>query len=261
MRNIIFLVVIIFCTSCEKEIVLDLEPTESKYVIEAIITNDNNIQTVKINKSVDFYEPSNYPAVSNATVRVTENGNPPITFTEVSPGVYQANNFVGVPGRTYSLSITINNLEYFATSTMPLTVLFTEITFEENAFNPPGEEKNYVVMPQFTDPANTLNFYRFNLIVNDVKDKAFFTLNDDLINGEINSFGLRSSDEDNTIKIGSKVTVEMIGIDKNVYNYFYVLEQNSDSQNTPNNPKTNISRNVLGYFSAQNKQVRTVIIQ
>jgi hypothetical protein len=261
MKNIFYLVLIVFCTSCEKEITLDLEPTQSKYVIEAVITNDINIQTVKINKSVNFYDSNNYPAVSNAIVKVTENGNPPITFTEVSPGIYQANNFIGVPGRSYSLSIIIDNLEYFATSTMPLTVPFTEITFEENAFNPPGQETNYVVTPLFSDPSIIQNFYRFNLTVNNIKDKGFFTLNDDLINGEENSFGLSSTDEDNTIKMGSQVTIEMIGIDKNVYNYFYVLEQNSDSQNTPNNPKTNISRNVLGYFSAQNMQVRTITIQ
>lgn len=260
MKNIFYIAIVFLFISCEKEIVLDLEPTESKLVIEGIITNDSNIQTIKITKSIDFYEPSNYPAVSGAIVRVTENGNSPITFTEVSPGIYQATNFTGIPGRSYSLSVRIDNQDYFANSTMPQIVPFTAITFEENAFNPPGEETNYVVTPQFVDPSNVENFYRFNLIVNNIKDKGFFTLNDDLINGEENSFGLRSTDEDNTIKLGSTATIEMFCIDENVYNYFYVLEQNSDSQNTPNNPQTNISRNVLGYFSAQNKQVRTVTI-
>lgn len=261
MKNISYLVLLLFFASCEKEINLDLQTSESRLVIEGTITNENSVQTIKISKSVNFYESNNYPTVSGAVVTVSENGSLPINFSEVSPGIYQANNFTGVPGRSYSLSVKINNLEYFATSVMPQIVPFTGITFEENVFNPPGEETNYVVTPQFVDPVNTKNFYRFNLIVNNSRYKGFFTLNDDLINGEENSFGLRSTDEDNTIKLGSTVAIEMFCIDQNIYNYFYVLEQNSDSQNTPNNPKTNISRNVLGYFSAQNKQVRTITIQ
>lgn len=264
MKNItlisLLLVLTIF-TSCEKEIVLDLESSESQYVIEGVISNDSNIQTVKITKSVDFYAPSDYPAVSNAIVKVSENGNTALTFTETSPGVYQATNFTGASGKTYSLSVTIQGVEYKATSTMPEVVPFTDITFEENAFSEPGEESSYVVIPVFIDPAATRNFYRFNLIINEVADKGFFTQNDDLINGEVNSFGISSTDEDNEIIKGSKVTIEMLGIDENVYNYFYVLDQNSNGQNTPNNPKSNISGKALGYFSAQNKQVKTITFQ
>jgi hypothetical protein len=250
-----------FLTSCEKEVILNLEDSGEKFVIEGIITNNSNIQTIKINKSVQFYDSNNYPTVSNAVVKVSENGKTPITFTETSSGIYQATNFVGIPGYTYTLSITIEGVEYTSSSTMPQIVPLIEVIYEENTFNPPGQDPNYMVTPIFLDPVNSKNFYRFNLITNDIKDKSFFTLNDDLINGQINSFGLASSNEDNAIILGSKVKIEMLGIDKNVYNYFYVLEQNSDSQNTPNNPKSNINNNALGYFSAQNKQELTITIQ
>lgn len=262
MKNAYFLILsMMFLTACEKEIVLDLDESENKYVIEGVISNGSNIQTIKISKSVDFYDDSDYPSVSNAIVTVQENDEIPIIFSETSPGIYQAINFTGVEGNTYSLSVTIDGKEYTASSTMPNQVDLVDLTYEENAFSPPGEETSYVVTPNFVDPSNEVNYYRFNLFINGIKDEGFFTLNDDLINGEVNSFGLRSSDSDNAINLNDIITIEMFGIDENIYNYFYVLEQNSDSQNTPNNPKSNISKNVLGYFSAQNKQFRTIIIQ
>jgi hypothetical protein len=261
-NNIIFSAFLILSfTSCEKEVILDLEESNKKYVIEGIITNDSNIQTIKINTSVGFYDSNNYPPVSNALVKVIENGNITRTFTETNLGIYQASNFIGIPGRSYTLSITIEGVNYSTTSTMPETVPFTEIVFKKNTFNPPGQEVNYEVTPVFIDPAGIKNFYRFNLFLEGVKDKFFVTLNDDLINGQTNSFSLRSSDDHNDILLGSNVTIEMIGIDQNVYNYFYVLEQNADSQNTPNNPKSNIGNEVLGYFSAQNKQIQSIRIE
>lgn len=262
MKNTSFLILsVLFFAACEKEIVLDLDETENKYVIEGVISNDSDIQTIKISKSVDFYDESNYPPVANAIVTVQENDEIPTIFTESSPGIYQAINFTGVEGNTYSLSVTIDGIEYTASSTMPNQVDLIDLTYEENAFSPPGEETSYVVTPNFVDPSIEVNYYRFNLFINGVKDNGFFTLNDDLINGEVNSFGLRSNDSDNAININDVISIEMLGIDDNIYNFFYVLEQNSDSQNTPNNPKSNISKNVLGYFSAQNKQSRTITIQ
>jgi Domain of unknown function (DUF4249) len=263
MKNniIISAFLILFLASCEREVILDLKESNGKYVVEGIITNDSNIQTIKINESVSFYESNNYPPVSNALVKVIENGNVTRTFTETSLGTYKAGNFIGIPGHSYTLSITIAGVNYSATSTMPEIVPLAAISFKENTFNPPGQSTNYEVTPIFTDPIGIKNFYRFNLFLDDVKDNAFVTLNDDLINGQANNFSLRSSDNDNSIVLGTNVTIEMIGIDKNTYNYFYVLEQNSDSQNTPNNPKSNISGDVLGYFSAQNRQIQSIRIQ
>jgi hypothetical protein len=257
---LILLYTVFIFTSCEKEVTLDLESTTTQYVIQGVISNDSDVQTVKISKSVNFYDPNLYPAVSGAIVRVSENGNAPVIFNETSPGVYQASNLAGVPGNTYSLSVIIQSEEYTAVSTMPLVVPFTELTYKENTSAHAGSEASYEVTPVFTDPASTVNFYRFNLLINDIADKGFFTQNDDLINGEINSFGIRSTDDDNEITTGSKITVEMLCIDSNIYDYFYVLNKNTSGQNTPNNPKSNISGKMLGYFSAQNKQVKTVTI-
>jgi hypothetical protein len=244
--------------SCEKEIVLDLEKSPEKIVIEGTISNDVNIQVVKISKSTGFYDVNDGPKVSNAIVSVTTNGGIPRFYTETSPGNYEINNLMGSPNNTYTISVTIDGKEYRATSTMPEAVPFINLIYTESIFNPGGSDKQYYVTPIFLDPANVSNYYRYNMEINGKREKTIFTQNDDLINGKTNTFGFLNPDVE--IKQGASVKVTMFNIDKNVYNYFYVLSQNQNAQNTPNNPETDFSGNVLGYFSAEYKQEKTISI-
>ncbi len=253
---IVALMLIMF--SCEKEIVLDLEKSPEKIVIEGTISNDVNVQIVKISKSTSFYDDNDGPKVTNAIVSVTINGGNPRFYSETSPGNYEVNNLTGSPNNTYTISVTINGKEYRATSTMPQAVPFDSLIYTESVFNPSGSDKLYYVTPVFVDPANASNYYRYNMEVNGKREKSIFTQNDDLINGKTNTFGFLNPDVE--IKQGATVKVTMFNIDKNVYNYFYVLAQNQNAQNTPNNPETNFSGNVLGYFSAQYKQEKTLSI-
>jgi Domain of unknown function (DUF4249) len=260
MKNIYKIVagmVLILFASCEKEIELDLADTDSKIVIEGVISNFSNIQTIKIHKSVLFYESSNYPAVSNAIVTVSDNGAAPVPFLEVSPGTYQAN-FSGVPNHTYNLSVKIEGIEYISTSKMPETVPLNQLTYEESSFPSTGNTTLYTVTPVFIDPIDKTNFYRFGVTIDGTQDKSINTLDDVLINGIENTFPIFRTEND--IVSGSIVKITMYGIDQNVYNYFFVLQQNGDGQATPNNPISNINSGVLGYFSAQNKQEMTIKI-
>jgi hypothetical protein len=255
--KIIVAIITLSFISCTQEITLDLAATDSKIVIEGIISNDTNLQTIKIHKSVQFYESSNYPTVSNAVVTVSDNGSAPVQFSEVLPGIYQAN-FTGIPNHTYKLSVTIDGKQYTAISKMPETVTLNQLTYEESSFPSPDNTKRYSVTPVFTDPIDKTNFYRFGVTIDDKQDKSINALDDLLINGIENTFPIFRTDND--IVTGSVVKITMYGIDQNVYNYFYVLQQNSDGQTTPNNPISNINSGVLGYFSAQNKQEMSITI-
>lgn len=256
-KIIILLFIGIITISCTKEITLDLADTDIKIVIDGTISNDTNLQTIKIHKSVLFYESSNYPAVSNAIVTVSDNDATPIVFTETAPGIYQAS-MSGTPNHTYKLSVTIDGKEYSSISTMPEPTTLTQITYEEDNFQSAGGETKYRVTPVFIDPADKVNFYRFVVTINGKQDKYINTLDDLSMNGLQNTFSIFRTDED--IVSGSTVKVTMYGIDQNIYNYFFVQEQNQDSQTTPNNPVSNINSGVLGYFSAQNKQEMTITI-
>jgi hypothetical protein len=56
----------------------------------------------------------------------------------------------------------------------------------------------------------------------------------------------------------------MYSIDKNVYQYFYELQQllqaNPFNEATPSNPDTNLTGGALGYFSAHTIETKQKIV-
>src|SRR4051812_35563922 len=97
--------VIAFC-SCEKVIDLDLKDAAPQLVIEGSISNTAQVPTVRISRTVAFDEPSNFPGVSGAMVKIMS-GSTPILLTESSAGVYQGPPILGRSGRTYALQVDV----------------------------------------------------------------------------------------------------------------------------------------------------------
>jgi len=245
---------------CKKDIKLTLNNSEPQIVIEGIISDKNNTQTVTITKSVNFYDKNNYPAVSGALVTISDNGSSPIQANETTPGVYQIQNMPAVYGHTYKLSVTINGNTDTAISTMPFPVALNDIAFYTN--NPGAKPANikYSAIPKYNDPIQYQNNYRFDLFDNGIKSSSVIARNDVLTNGRTNDEPIFVRDFD--IVDNDSVRIDMYGIDANVYQYFYTLATLSGSGpgggTTPANPVSNISGGVLGYFSAQTYQTKTV---
>src|SRR5687767_5595011 len=108
----IILFITIGFASCQKVIELNLDPEEIKYVIEGVVTNENECR-VKITRSLNFYEDNTFPAVTGALVTVSDNGvNFPLT--EISPGVYESTMLTGTPGHVYQLSVQVNGTSFTA---------------------------------------------------------------------------------------------------------------------------------------------------
>ena len=108
--------------------------------------------------------------------------------------------------------------------------------------------------------------YRFIMSVNGKVQKSIYAVNDELSDGELNSrplFG--GSDNDDEIKIGDTVILEMRGIDAPSYLYFSTMAEDSGGQNsdsaTPTNPVTNLNGAILGYFNAYTTQKKKITIK
>jgi len=265
-REIIILIIALFAIlSCEKEISIDLNKSNPQYVIEGIITDQPGPYTVKISKSVNFSDDNNYPAMQAAKVVISDNAGNSELLSEVSAGKYQTQNLQGVPGRIYSLSVTIENKKFTAICQMPLLVTLDSVSFMESSGPPmPGNtEKLFTMIPRFNDPASVQNNYRFIQWANNEKDKSFLIINDDNINGKLNKQPLMSMSF--KIRKGDVVTIEMHNIDKQVYDYFSTLNQikgkGPGGGGTPANPQSNISGDVMGYFSAHTVQTKTITIK
>lgn len=106
-----------------------------------------------------------------------------------------------------------------------------------------------IVFYLFTDPAPLGDNYRIIAYVNGEKDNTRYIGNDVLGSGIEIGGVLFGTDVDS----GDIVRMELMTIDKVNYDYYYSLDNNTDTgpfSATPSNPVTNISDNALGYFGA-----------
>jgi hypothetical protein len=259
MKYLPFIFALFFLASCEKEIFIDLEEAETRIVIEGNITNEQGAQTIKISKTVGFSAPNRFPAVSGASVTLSDNTGWSETLTETSAGTYQTSPMTGQVGKTYTLKVVHEGKTYTASSTMPALVPLVDLRLEENIFGPPTPEPTYYVVPVFQDPSVFGNCYRFVQSLNDKKDNAYIIFNDNVNNGLINERPIFSQELE--IKKGNKLTVEMRCIDKPIHDYFLALSQLTDGSGaTPANPTSNIAGGALGYFSAHTVERITIIV-
>jgi hypothetical protein len=252
---------VVFLSSCEKVINIDLESNEPLIMIEGVVTDDPTIpSTVKITKSVNFSESNNFPAVSNADVTILDDLGNAFVLSETSPGVYQNSSLVGVSGRTYYLTVYIDGKTYTSVSKMPQNVNLDTISVGEGMG--PGAEDLKSITPVYTDPVGKGNYYRFKLKKNSEMSSSILLADDQAVDGGTNNTSL--FDQNLEFKVGDTAVVTMMCIDKPVHLYFYSLNQNGSGPGasaTPANPVTNIEGATLGYFSAQTIQTKQVVIQ
>jgi hypothetical protein len=238
--------------SCRKDIQVNLNDAAPQIVIEGNITNAEGPYQVQITKTVNFSASNNFPPVSGATVKITDNtAGQTDSLVETSAGIYTTQTLAqGMPGHTYQLYVSAEGQTYTASSTMPSPVTLDFISFEHNSgfgdteINP---------IPNFQDPSGIANYYTFEVFINNIRfDKAVFAFDDRLSDGRYMTRELRM--DSTYIKAGDEISVRMNCVDKPVYDYFNTLinatSGNDFESASPSNPISNISNKALGYFSA-----------
>jgi hypothetical protein len=255
--------ILICLSSCEKVIEVELNASSDQIVIEGNITNIRETQTIKISRSVPYTESNIYPAIDSATVTVTDDTGRSWNFNRTQPGVYTAPLMKGEPGRTYTLKAIVNKMIYTASSTMPAPVLIDSLSIRVLTFG--GEERKQVEV-MYDDPKNVSNQYRFILKINDVQTKRIFTDNDRFTDGnKVNSTLFYGDDDNKELASGDKIDVEIQCVDKDVFNYWNTLSQQTQNGPgggvTPGNPPSNINNKALGYFSAHTTHSKTTLLQ
>jgi hypothetical protein len=140
---------------------------------------------------------------------------------------------------------------------MPALVPFDSL-YSENFTAFGGLSKS--IIPVYTDPAGVENFYRFIEVVNGRHIDNIYVRNDDRADGLRSTRPLFNDDDD--VKAGDTLVLEMQGIDKGVYTYFNSMDEAStgSGNSIPANPVNNITGGALGYFSAYTTQTKTIIV-
>lgn len=245
--------------ACKKVISVNLNDAAPQIVVEGMITNTPGPYQVQITKTVNFDASNSFPAVSGATVRISDNGSI-ITdlLKETAPGIYTTNTLQGIPGHTYQLNITVGAQTYSATSTMPQPVTLDSISFQHTTR---VNRIDINTVPNYQDPLNIKNYYSFSQFVNSRKVKITSVFDDRLSDGKYINVALRT--DSSYINIGDTVLLKMNCIDKATYDYFYTFAQVAGNNNfqsaSPSNPVSNISNNALGYFAAFTTQSKKAI--
>jgi hypothetical protein len=254
------LVVMIGLMACQKVVNLNLRNASGKYVIEGNVTNLPGPYQVTIGKTGEVTADYVFQGVGGATVSIRDNVGNGETLLEVQPGVYQTQSLQGVEGRTYYLSILVGGSTFTSSSVMPHQVNLDSL-YIVDVYNFSKMVK--AVVPVFTDPVGQGNSYRFNETINGVPDKTLFYQNDDFSDGRTSTFNLLRPDPDSTLHVKDNVSVEMQCIDKEVYKYWYSVDQSStgDGGTTASNPVTNITGGALGYFSAHTSQTKSIVVK
>ncbi|SEM81229.1 protein of unknown function [Mucilaginibacter gossypiicola] len=255
--------ILLFASSCTKVVDLKLNDESGKLVIEGNITNGTGPQIFKLSTNVPFTNTNTYPAVSGATITVTDQAGNSYLFVEGVAGTYTNTQLTGIPGNTYTMTALIKEITYTAVSTMPQVVTLDSLSSKNQAIST-GDNPKKQVTAYYRDPAGLANQYRFVEYVNGVQVKDVFATNDQFNDGLATNMVLRGGDGDeNAIHAGDTVTVEMQCIDHPMYLYWLTLSQQSQvgpgGSVTPSDPPTNITPVTLGYFSAHTTQTKTIV--
>jgi hypothetical protein len=122
MKNIIYILALLFFASCEDKVNIDLDTAKPKLVIDANILwqkgTTGNDQKIKLTLTTDYYS-NTIPVVSGAVIFVTNSSNTVFNFIEIpNTGEYVCSNFVPVINENYTL--TVQHLGQTYTSTEKL---------------------------------------------------------------------------------------------------------------------------------------------
>jgi len=259
----ILMIAIILFTGCEKIINVDLVEAKPQLVIEGLITDGTGPYTVKLSKTGSYFNKAVLPLVSKAVVVISDNRGAVDTLKESKPGIYLTSKIRGIPGRTYSLMVLSDKIKYTASSTMFSHVNIDLLKLEKSYSSGTGlgdigqAEIRVEIICYFQDPLEK-NYYRTVVLNDSQADGNFKFYDDEYTNGKKTGLQVKRA------KIGDKINVELMSLDKSTFEYYRTLSDLLNSNpifgSTPVNPNTNLTNGALGFFGACAISTKTINI-
>jgi len=229
-------------------------------VIEGNITDQNGSCQVRISKTGGYNQLSHFPVVSGAEVFLYDDLGHSETLAETEPGLYLSQSFQGRSGRNYSLQVRAEGKEYLANSKMPEALTLDFLTLQNYG-------QGFILSCGFTDRQGIKDFCRLKIYKNgELVDKYLYQ-------GEYTDGEQIILDEfDVTFSRYDSVEVELLTISEEIYEYLAMLNPEEGGGGydpeipdffpvSPANPKSNVSNDALGYFSAHTVRYYRRIVQ
>ncbi len=277
MKKFLTISFILILASCEDPIVIDLPEGTNLLVIEGWVTDKIDRQSVIVTRTNGFSSLLANPPVSDAQVAVFDDEGGVFTYTYVDNGIYISDSsFSGTYGRSYQLRVILQNQDTVVSLSEQLIEvndidsLGFDFFLTQDETDPREEIIVYYPVAFSVDPADQVNFYKWNIFRNNVKfddANSIVLLEDRFFNGNAfqNDFTDFEFDELDTIKI------EIQSISLNVFEFFklfqsQVVSLGTSSGSSPASLTGNIenisnpNEKVLGFFGATSlKSAETII--
>jgi hypothetical protein len=266
MKKIAFLISIAgLFNACTKVIDINLNSVAPQYVVEAALIQGDQDFVVKVSKTSDYFGVDQPTPVTNAQITLKRNNDAPFKILHDKEGFYKLRNVTGIKNSEYTLTVQIDGKTFVASDYMPSPVKLDSVSrtrLPRLSRDPKFPADSFQINCYFKDPPNDTNYYRIKNIKNGIpQDKS-----SDLV-----VFQIRLSDgKDVNIpifstayKLQDSVNVELISMDKKMYNYFNTLGDVIDGGGSaaPANPVSNFTGGCLGYFGAFSSSKLTVIVK
>jgi hypothetical protein len=248
--HIIFISIITLLSlffSCEDVINVQLDQAPEQLVIDGQINDHETIQTIKLSLTLPYFQNNSIPQATGATVTVLDNQNNNILFQEKSPGVYQADNFMGKPGNTYTLTINYQGDTYYAVSTMPPQIVVDSIKYESTTNTRNDNDKYYRFYLYAKEPRGEPRYYKSKAFINgqdqEQAQDIFVTLKDDqLVDG--NYINKEQIFRTNKLRSNDLVKIEFRAIESKAH-FFYLQAALQSRGGLFNPPPSNINGNIV----------------
>jgi hypothetical protein len=271
-----YIVLSLILLSCDEPFVLDIAQTPPKVVIEALVTDRPEYQSVRVSRSAGFYDSGETPRVTDATVLVTDDAGGEFPFVHNplgsadSAGIYvPAVPFAGVVGRRYFLKVVADNISYEASDVLSTVIPLDSLSYEKDedeVEDPEFEGRYYEVRLFAKEPQDEDNYYLFQFYRNDsltfANDTDIYYSDDALLAENIDGIPTPIY-----YSLGDTAVVQAFSISRPAYIYFNDLFSllNGDSGGmfgpVPSSPRTNLSNGALGFFQVSSVVSKGIRLQ
>jgi hypothetical protein len=242
--------------SCSEKIELDLNTSNTRLVVEGMITDQEGSHGVILTKSSSYFFNEPPTPVEDAIVSVSDGSQQWLLSQENSGHYILPDGFAGIPGTNYQLSIDHQNTLYQASAHLREVPLIDSLSLAPHPILP-GRD---FLLIHFQEPPQTRDFYMYHIFFNDslVTDsinKVPFG-DDDGVNGRYLSIPVylfRAGEE--APQPGDRIRVQKFSISEEYFQFMIALRRNQGTvggpfTGPPANVPGNLNNGALGFFLA-----------
>jgi len=258
MKNLITLTaLLVLFAGCQEDVVLDLNKTEKKLVVEAYVSNEFPGANVSLSYSQDFYHAGIQEKLDNATVTLTDENDQVAVLALNNAREFVPISFIPTFGLNYKLNISLDDQIIESQAMLPFPVPIVGVSFVPNPFyNSPDSLNLYVTL---ADQIDRDNFFRLKVRrLNEDGSGEYSLFDDSFGNGGLVTLPVYYRN----FSAGDTVVVELFNLSEDAFNYYAWLSENDRAtlnSIAPGNPTSNVPENVLGCFIAYTVDRDTVI--